>query len=239
MILKTYITSPPPLFPALTGTVEAPCKSTVRRVAAQLHRSLSEKGLALLVNHGIPDEKNMEVYSFNAVGASYELARMIVARHPTYSEGQFIKNCILTAAKNVCLNELRNGSKTEEHVGAGVVAVQKSLEIYTGTQRLGNECSVFQAELIGIKMAIDWIISQRKDETSYGIHVDSQAGRHAVANKRTTQPIPVYIRKKMIDLKKTTEISLSWIKDHSGIKGNERANYLAIWPKLQPYIETP
>ncbi|PSN33769.1 hypothetical protein C0J52_23800 [Blattella germanica] len=40
-----------------TGTEEAPCKSTVRRVAAQLNKSLSEKGLALLVNHGIPEEK--------------------------------------------------------------------------------------------------------------------------------------------------------------------------------------
>ncbi|KAJ4441062.1 hypothetical protein ANN_10912 [Periplaneta americana] len=82
---------------------------------------------------------------------------------------------------------------------------------------------VFQAELIGIKMAIDWIISQRKDKTSYDIHVDSQAALHAVANKRTTQPIAVYIRKKMIDVKKTMEISLIWIKSHSGIKGNERA----------------
>ncbi|KAJ4441286.1 hypothetical protein ANN_11140 [Periplaneta americana] len=78
-------------------------------------------------------------------------------------------------------------------------------------------------------MAIDWIISQRKDKTSYGIHVDSQAALHALANKRTTQPIAVYsyIRKKMIELKKTTEISLIWIKGHSGIKGNERADYLA------------
>jgi hypothetical protein len=40
-----------------SGTVDAPCKSTVRRVAAQLHRALSEKGLALLVNHGIPEDK--------------------------------------------------------------------------------------------------------------------------------------------------------------------------------------
>ncbi|KAJ4449349.1 hypothetical protein ANN_00747 [Periplaneta americana] len=118
-------------------------------------------------------------------------------------------------------------SKTEEHVGAEVAAIQKSLEIYTETQRLGNECTVFQAELIGIKMAIDCIISQRKDKTSYGIHIDSQAALHAVANKRMTQPIAVYIRKKMIDLKNTTEISLIRNKHHSGIKGNERAEYLA------------
>ncbi|KAJ9574502.1 hypothetical protein L9F63_008326, partial [Diploptera punctata] len=39
------------------STEEAPCKSTVRRAAAQLNKSLSEKGLALLVNHGIPEEK--------------------------------------------------------------------------------------------------------------------------------------------------------------------------------------
>lgn len=39
------------------GTADAPCKSTVRRVAAQLNRAMSEKGLALLVNHGISDDK--------------------------------------------------------------------------------------------------------------------------------------------------------------------------------------
>ncbi|GFG30298.1 hypothetical protein Cfor_10887, partial [Coptotermes formosanus] len=43
-------------------TVDAPCKSTVRRVAAQLHRAMSEKGLAFLVNHSIPDDKLRAVY---------------------------------------------------------------------------------------------------------------------------------------------------------------------------------
>jgi len=38
-------------------TADAPCRPTVRRVAAQLHRALSEKGLAFLVNHSIPDGK--------------------------------------------------------------------------------------------------------------------------------------------------------------------------------------
>jgi isopenicillin N synthase-like dioxygenase len=44
-------------------TVDAPCKTTVRRVAAQLHRALSEKGLAFLVNHSIPDDKLRAVYN--------------------------------------------------------------------------------------------------------------------------------------------------------------------------------
>jgi len=55
-----------------------------------------------------------------------------------------------------------DGSKTEQHVDAGMVAVKDSREIHTETQRLNNECTIFQAELCGIRMAIDWIQNQRK-----------------------------------------------------------------------------
>jgi ribonuclease HI len=48
-----------------------------------------------------------------------------------------------------------DGSKTEQHVRSGMVAVKDSREIHTDTQRLNNECTVFQAELCGIRMAID------------------------------------------------------------------------------------
>lgn len=34
-----------------------PVKSVVNRVGHQLQKALSEKGMALLVNHGIADEK--------------------------------------------------------------------------------------------------------------------------------------------------------------------------------------
>ncbi|EDW85042.1 uncharacterized protein Dwil_GK14437 [Drosophila willistoni] len=39
------------------GIEEIPVKSVVNRVGHQLHRVLAEKGMALLVNHGISDEK--------------------------------------------------------------------------------------------------------------------------------------------------------------------------------------
>jgi len=60
-------------------TVGAPCKATVRRVAAQLHRALSEKGLAFLVNHSIPDDKVRagtleDDANFRHVGCSLDLA---------------------------------------------------------------------------------------------------------------------------------------------------------------------
>jgi len=51
----------------------------VRRVAAQLHRALSEKGLAFLVNHSIPDDKVRagtleDEANFRHIGCSLDLA---------------------------------------------------------------------------------------------------------------------------------------------------------------------
>ena len=51
----------------------------MRRVAAQLHRALSEKGLAFLVNHSIPDDKVRagtleDDANFRHVGCSLDLA---------------------------------------------------------------------------------------------------------------------------------------------------------------------
>jgi hypothetical protein len=42
-------------------------------------------------------------------------------------------------------------SKTRNHVGASMVAVKDSREIHNKTQRLDITCTVFQAELCGIR----------------------------------------------------------------------------------------
>lgn len=45
-------------FPTIAeGTEECPVKSVVNRVAVQLAKALQNKGMALLVNHGISEEK--------------------------------------------------------------------------------------------------------------------------------------------------------------------------------------
>mgnify|MGYP003623497483 FL=1 len=112
-------------------------------------------------------------------------------------------------------------------VGAGVIAEKGSSEIFTGVKRLSHECSVFQAELCGILMATDWIKLQPKDSTSYAIHVDSKAALFAVSNKHTTHPMALEIRNTIINIKKTTSVTLHWVKGHVGLRGNERADYLA------------
>jgi ribonuclease HI len=120
-----------------------------------------------------------------------------------------------------------DGSKIEKHVGAGTVAVKDSREIHTETQGLNNECTVFQAKLCGIRMAIDWIQNQRKKASTYAINVDSKAAILAIVNKLTTHPLAVDTRRKTIELRKDTTVTFHWVRKHSGLKVNERADYLA------------
>jgi len=120
-----------------------------------------------------------------------------------------------------------DGSKTENHVGASMVAVQDSTEMHIETQKLNKTCRVFQAELCGIIMAVDWIQSNRQKRSSYAINVDSKAALLDIANKHTTHPLAVATRLKTIELRNSTSITFHLVKGHAGLKGNERADYLA------------
>jgi len=119
-----------------------------------------------------------------------------------------------------------DGSKTENHVGSRMIAVKDSKEIHINTQRLSITCTVFQAELCGISMVVDWIQSQGKKTSSYAINVDSKAAILAIANKHTAHPLAVAIRMKTTELRISTSITFHWGKGHARLKGNERADYL-------------
>jgi hypothetical protein len=75
-----------------------------------------------------------------------------------------------------------DGSKTEKHVGASMIAVKNSCKKHIETQRLNITCTVIQAELCRIIMAVDWIQSQQKNTSSYAINVNSKAALLAIAN---------------------------------------------------------
>ena len=109
-----------------------------------------------------------------------------------------------------------DGSKTENHVGASMVAVKDSKEIQINIQRLSIMCTVFQAELYGIRMAVDWIQSQGKKASSYAINVGSKAALLAIANKHTTHLLAVATRLKATELRNSTSITF-----HTGSKDTQ------------------
>ena len=66
------------------------------------------------------------------------------------------------------------------------------------THRLNNVCTGFQAELYGIRMAIDWNQNQCNNAPTYAINVDSKAAILAIASKHTTHPLAVEARRKQL-----------------------------------------
>ena len=75
-----------------------------------------------------------------------------------------------------------------------MVVLKDSKETHINTAKLNSACTVFQAELYGISMAMDWIQRQRKSIQACAINVDSKAALHAIANQQTTHPLAVAIR---------------------------------------------
>ena len=51
--------------------------------------------------------------------------------------------------------------------------------------------------------------------------------RSAIANKQTTHPLAFATSLKTIELRNSTSITFHWVKGQAGLKGNERADYLA------------
>jgi hypothetical protein len=74
----------------------------------------------------------------------------------------YIRVDLLGTEGSAIVSIYTDGSKTENRVGAGMVAMKNTHEIHIETQRLKSTCRVFQAELCGIIMAVDWINRQRK-----------------------------------------------------------------------------
>jgi ribonuclease HI len=99
-----------------------------------------------------------------------------------------------------------------------MVAVKDYREIHIYTQRLSITCTVIQAELCGISMAVDWIESQGKKSFFYATNVDSKATLLAIANKHTTHLFAVATRLKTIKLRNSNSITFHWVKGHAGLK---------------------
>ena len=92
-----------------------------------------------------------------------------------------------------------DGSKTENHVGASVVVLKDSKETHINIARLNADCTVFQAELYGISMAMKWIQRQKRSTPACAINVDSKAALLSIANKHTTHPLATAIRENIIN----------------------------------------
>ena len=122
-----------------------------------------------------------------------------------------------------------DGSKSDTSVGSSFCILKDGIEQTFGVYRIGPLCSVFQSELIAIKKSIEEIktITNNTNEMKILIQTDSQSALLALKQFNNNHPLVVDIKTLLRSFNINIKFYIQWIKGHSGIAGNERADQLA------------
>lgn len=117
-----------------------------------------------------------------------------------------------------------DGSKMESGTSMGFTVLQGSNIVYDYSARLHNFNSIYQAELAAINHAISWFIESTYQIVS--LYTDSFSSVQALGNLIPGNSILDDIYNKLIN-NPDKLLMIGWIKAHVGLKGNERADFLA------------
>jgi ribonuclease HI len=122
-----------------------------------------------------------------------------------------------------------DGSKMVEnnYVAAGVVLSQDQANTFTHRGgRLGISCSIFQAELLAIKIALDW--AETLPISRITISSDSKSALQLLSRINPISQTHLQIQNHFLSLLQAGKIiDFYWCHSHSGIRGNEEADKIA------------
>ncbi|XP_013142173.1 PREDICTED: uncharacterized protein LOC106106173 [Papilio polytes] len=117
--------------------------------------------------------------------------------HPAHLEGQQF-DCKAdgdegTQRAVVDVNIYTDGSKIEGKVGAALSVWNSAAEILCRKLKLGNFCTVYQAELLALHEATLYVVRSARFR-SFGTHSDSRSALETVANGESLHPLAVKAR---------------------------------------------
>ncbi|XP_043071850.1 uncharacterized protein LOC122322808 [Drosophila grimshawi] len=117
-----------------------------------------------------------------------------------------------------------DGSKLDNRVGGGVYSEQLNIQL---SFSLPTHGSVFQAEVVAIKEAIDCLERLKVRPSNINIYIDSQAAIKSISSISSNSISVTSCRKSLHEMAKQQVISLIWVPGHQDIEGNCTADELA------------
>lgn len=133
-------------------------------------------------------------------------------------------------ADSADVNELRfyaDGSESEHRVGAAVVCVRDKAIFAEHVYSLQQQNSGYQAELAAINEATKLAEQHLNGIETVNIISDSIAALQAVCSFRHVEPLALETYKRLLGLRWSATIKLSWIKGHSQNAFHNKAHSLA------------
>jgi len=127
-----------------------------------------------------------------------------------------------------------DGSKIDSDCGRGFI-IKWDNQTRLGLNYNGKFYTVFLSEVKAITLAIEKFLSEKITTTLVNIHSDCQSAIAAIlgtrSSSREVQKCWTFLQK----LDSSYKWSLTWVKAHVGISGNETADKLAKKATLLPY----
>ncbi|KAG6446893.1 hypothetical protein O3G_MSEX004674 [Manduca sexta] len=124
------------------------------------------------------------------------------------------------------LSIFTDGSKIDGKVGAALSIWNGAAETSTRKLRLEPYCSVYQAELLALRKAVEEAL--HSGLPTCGIFSDARSALEVVTSGDSLHPIAFDINNLLKKAsKRTQKIKFFWVKAHVGLEGNERADELA------------
>jgi ribonuclease HI len=121
-----------------------------------------------------------------------------------------------------------DGSKSKSGVGSGF-CIESSGRIYSEKKfKLSKYCSVFQAELLAIEKALEYILNGNYLNIRIGIITDSETALKAISNTKSVTTFVQSIHRLISELEaKQVFFTFYWTKSHNRNYGNEYADKLS------------
>ncbi|GBN53327.1 hypothetical protein AVEN_39572-1 [Araneus ventricosus] len=114
-----------------------------------------------------------------------------------------------------------DGSKINDQTGSAFCVIANEAITKTWKAKLSPANTVFQAEILALKAAIEWANTANED---VNIWSDSESSLQALKSFNVKSKIT---QEAQMTLLENARIRLGWVKAHIGIKGNEIADTLA------------
>ena len=120
-----------------------------------------------------------------------------------------------------------DGSRTERGTGYGfIISTNNNTQVITHmSAKMPDYCSVYQAELTGIKAAAEALVDYADQEII--ILTDSLTSLQALNNKTMNSKTVIQCHNALNSLATCNTVKVMWVASHVGHWGNERADTLA------------